>query len=89
MTEQQKIKNIIAFLAILFGESKVWHEEIMQFSPDYLIEKFERYILNTRSASDWGLHTLLRRNLLEPYFKKHNIKYEHYIEIGGEDELHN
>ena len=82
MTQQQQIKNIIAFLAILFGESKVWGDEIMHFSPDYLIEKFERYIEFTRHASDWGLSPSLRNQIFEPYCRKHNISYDHYVEIG-------
>lgn len=82
MTEQQQIKNIIAFLAILFGESKTWHEEIMQFTPEYLIEKFERYIVSTKHESDWGLHKSLRVCVFEPYCKKHNIPFDQYIEIG-------
>lgn len=86
MTEQQKIKNILAFLAILFGESKIWHEEIMGFSPQYLIEKFNRYILSTLHESDWGLHQSLRRSVFEPYCKKYNIPFEQYIEIGDTNE---
>lgn len=83
LTKEQRIKNIIAFLAILFGESKVWHETIMDFHPDYLIEKFNRYVESTRHESDWGLHPSLRRNVFELYCIKHEIPHAHYIEIGS------
>lgn len=78
MTEQQQIKNIIAFLAIFFGESKLWHEEIMKFPPDYLIEKFERYIESDRYGADWGLHPSLRRNVFDVYCEKHKIPHKEY-----------
>ncbi len=82
MTDQQQIKNIIAFLTILFGESKVWHEEIMKFSPEYLIEKFNRYIETTRFGADWGLHPLLRQSVFNVYCAKHGIPSDKYEDIG-------
>ena len=81
MTEQQQIKNIVAFLSILFGESKLWHEEIMQFPPYYLIEKFNRYIHTTRYGADWGLHPSLRRSVFDVYCHKYKIPYQEYEEI--------
>lgn len=81
MTDTDKVKNIIAFLAILFGESRLWEEEIMNFKPDYLIEKFERYILSTQNEHDWGLHPSLRRGIFEPYCIKHELTHEQYVEI--------
>jgi len=82
MTDEQKVKNIIAFLAILFGESKVWHDEIMQFTPAYIIEKFNRYVQGCVYSADWGLHPSLRRFVFEPYCKKWGIDYEQYKDIG-------
>lgn len=82
MTDQQKIKNIISFLAILFGESKIWWEEIMKFHPDYLIEKFDRYINSTRHESNWGLHMTLRKDCFEHYCQKYQIPFEQFEEIG-------
>lgn len=81
MTEQQQIKNIIAFLAIIFGESTIWHEEIMNFNPDYLIEKFKRYIKSTENESDWGLHPELRNNVFNYYCHKHGIICQQYEDI--------
>ena len=81
MTKQQQIKNIIAFLSILFGESKIWEDEIMNFSPDYLIEKFNRYINSDRYEADWGIHPLLRRNVFNRYCDKHKIPCNEYEEV--------
>lgn len=81
MTEQQQIKNIIAFLSILFGDSKLWHDEIMKFNPEYLIEKFNRYILSTRNESNWGLHPSLRKSVFESYCIKHKINHNQYTDI--------
>ncbi len=82
MTDNQQIKNIIAFLSILFGESKTWHDEIMKFQPEYLIEKFDRYIEFTRHASDWGLHPTVRRQVFDKYCELHKIPHEQYQEIS-------
>ena len=81
MTETQQIKNIIAFLAILFGESHLWYDEVMKFPPDYLIEKFKRYIKSTRNELDWGLHPFLRINVFDVYCDKWEIPKEQYTEI--------
>ena len=81
MTREQQVRNIVAFLAILFGESDTWHEEIMKFTPDYLIEKFDRYIRTTSSQSDWGLHRTLRHGVFEPYCDKWKIPISDYIEV--------
>lgn len=78
MTHQQQIKNIIAFLAILFGESKIWADEIMKFPPEYLIEKFNRYIQTTRYGADWGLHPSLKRRVFDEYCRKHDIPCDEY-----------
>lgn len=78
MTQEQQVKNIIAFLSILFGESKTWVDEIMKFKPDYLIEKFNRYIISTRHESEWGLHPSLRINVFEKYCTSHNISCKQY-----------
>ncbi len=73
MTDEEKIKNIFAFLSILFGDDKDCFKKIMDFSPAYLIEKFEAYILSTRSESDWGLHPSLRRRVFNTYCKKYEL----------------
>lgn len=78
MTKEQQVKNIIAFLSILFGENHLWYDEIMKFTPEYLIEKFERYIHTTKYGADWGLHQSLRRNVFERYCDKWKVPYQDY-----------
>jgi len=81
LSVHDQIKNIMAFLSILFGESKIWHDEIMKFPPDYIIEKYLRYVLSTRPESEWGLHPLLRNNVFNPYCEKWNIPTKEYYEV--------
>lgn len=73
MTKEEKVKNILAFISILFGEEYDLVPAIMKMSPDYLIEKFERYVLSDRPQSDWGLHPSLRRNFFNRYLEKYKI----------------
>lgn len=80
MTEQQQIKNIISFLCIICGGSYIWEEILMNFSPEYIIEKFNQYIESTKYESDWGLHPSLRRDLFDRYCIKYNIPNSPYCE---------
>lgn len=73
MDENEKVKNIFTFLCILFGEDERCFEKIMDFSPKYLIEKFERYILSPIPESNWGMHPSLRTNVFDVYCKKYNL----------------
>lgn len=73
MNKDQKVNNILSFLAIVFGESHLWHDEIMNFTPDYLIEKFERYIKSSRYEASWGIHPALRHATLDRYCAKWKI----------------
>ena len=82
MTKDDQVKNIIAFLSIIFGETKVWHEYIMNMPPDYLIEKFNRYILSTRDEHSWGLHPSLRICVFNRYCEKWHLPTEQYTYIG-------
>ena len=43
---------------------------IMKFSPDYIIEKFERYVLSTRTECSWGMHPALRSQVFQRYVDK-------------------
>lgn len=78
MTKEDQVKNIIAFLSILFGESDVFCNVIMKFPPDYLIEKFNRYILSQRDEHSWGLHPSLRRNVFNEYCIKYGLDTKQY-----------
>jgi hypothetical protein len=68
MTESDKIKNILSFLVILFGETD-FIDHIMRMSPEYIIEKFERYVLSGRVEHEWGIHPTLRRQVFDKYCK--------------------
>ena len=76
MTDHEKVANIIAFLAILFGEDKEVWGKVMQFSPQYLFEKFERYILAHRIAYPWGMHPGLRHKCYHPYVDKWELELD-------------
>lgn len=75
LSDDEKAKNIVAFLTIVFGESSDCLESLMQMSPQYLVEKFERYILSERPESDRGLHPILIKCVFEPYCDKYGLPY--------------
>lgn len=60
--------NILTFI-VIFSNSY----EILTESPDYIIEKYKRYIgdpsLVTKTP-EGGLHEILITNLIEPYKKR-------------------
>ncbi len=70
LTTEQKAKNIFAFLTLVFGEDLELSKRIMDMSPDYLIEKFERYVESDRYQADWGLHPSLRRGIYNRWCEK-------------------
>lgn len=70
MTKSDQVKNILAFLGIMFAENTEVYKEIMRKSPSYLIKKFERYILSQRDEHEWGLHPSLRRTYFNSYCRK-------------------
>ena len=76
----EKIKNILAFLSIIFNDNEDCLKEVMKIRPEYLIEKFERYVLSNRSESDWGLHPYLRRIFFDRYCEKYNLPIFNYEE---------
>lgn len=73
MTKHEQVANIIAFLSILFGESgEFW--TIMEFSPDYIIEKFNRYIESSRVEYAWGMHRALKNRVFKSYVDKWKLE---------------
>lgn len=74
MTQQDKLKNILAFLVILFGDDEHVMTKIMDFSPSYLIEKYERYIESPVAEYDYGMHPSLRQKAYEPYARRWGLK---------------
>lgn len=75
-TNEQRVKNVLAFLAILFGDDDAMWEKIMDFHPGYITEKFERYVLSERPESPWGLHPSLRRSVFNRYIEKHELEMD-------------
>lgn len=62
--------------SILFGESDIWGDEIMNFHPDYLIDKFNRYIESQGTESPWGLNPSLRRTIFNRYLDKWKLEHD-------------
>lgn len=67
---QEQLKNIFAFLSILFGEDLYLSERLMEISPHYLIEKWNRYVMSVHIEHPWGLHPNLRHQYFDEYFNK-------------------
>ncbi len=77
MTKNEQIANIICFLAIMFGEDDPQvFERILEFNPNYLIEKFNRYVESTRVEFPWGMHPGLRVHAFDVYMKKWKIELD-------------
>lgn len=75
MTKNEQIANVIAFLSIMFGEeSHQVFDDILKFSPDYIIEKFNRYIESTRVEFPWGMHPALRSSCFNRYLNKWKVE---------------
>lgn len=74
LTKHEKVANIVAFLSIIFGEDEEAFKKIMEFHPDYIIEKFERYVLDNRIANNWGLNPVLRKNIFQIYVDKWELQ---------------
>jgi hypothetical protein len=72
LSKNEKVANVIAFLSILFGEDEQMNA-VMNFSPDHIIEKFERYVLSSRTEYQLGLHPLLRSKIFEQYMHKWGV----------------
>jgi hypothetical protein len=73
MTKHEKIANIIAFLSILFGEDDEM-KTIMKFNPNYILEKYERYVESTRVEYPWGMHPSLRNQVFQRYVDKWKLE---------------
>ncbi len=70
MTEENKIKNMFAFLSILFGEDEHLSRKLIDIPPSYLIEKWDRYIESKTAEHPWGMHPNLRSEFFDLYFEK-------------------
>jgi len=63
ISKKNKLKNIVAFCALMQNGS------ILDQSPDYILEKFERYCTSNWEDWRWGLDSN-RRQLLSKWCKK-------------------
>jgi len=70
-----KLKNIVAFLQILFGETDMVRE-ILDMSPDYIIEKYDQYMSSENQEYKWGMHANLREELFNEYLERWGLKYD-------------
>ena len=52
VNKDEKIANIIAFLSIMFGENPERFKKTIEFNPNYVIEKFERYVESLSQNGD-------------------------------------
>jgi hypothetical protein len=74
MTKHEKVANIVAFLSILFGEDREAFGRVMDLPPDYIIEKFERYVLSQCTEYAWGMHPSLRNGTFQKYVDKWELE---------------
>ena len=82
ITKQEKIANILAFLFILFGDDKEVLHAIMKKDPDYIIEKYERYVESYRVEFPWGMHPMLRNGIFQRYVDKWKLGIRDIDEYG-------
>jgi hypothetical protein len=78
MTKNEQVRNILAFLSIIFGDymgedTDIILRALIKISPDYLIEKYERYILSGTPESKYGINPVLRSKLFNKYLKHWDI----------------
>lgn len=77
MTKNEQLGNIIAFLSIVFGdEDPRVFDRIVELHPDYIIEKFNRYIESTRVEFPWGMHPALRDHAFYKYMRRWQIELD-------------
>ena len=69
MTDLDKLKNILSFLCILFGDSK-FMDDIFNMSPDYILEKYERYVKSNTREWPWGMHPSMKQTTFLRYCDK-------------------
>lgn len=76
MTKHEKVANIVAFFAIMFGEDSAAWKAVMQLNPNYIIEKFERYVLTQNVQYPWGMHPNLRDHCFQRYVDKWELELQ-------------
>lgn len=74
MSKNEKVANIIAFLLVLFGEDESIVNKMSHLSPEYIIEKYERYMESNKIKYTWGMHPSLKNELFHRYLDKWKIE---------------
>lgn len=67
MTNHEKVANIISFIMILFCEDSHVMNKLIEMSPEYIMHKYDYYVLSDKSAYNWGLHPLIKERLFDMY----------------------
>jgi len=70
LTKHEKVANIVVFFSIMFGEDDAAWDALMKLNPEYIIEKFDRYVLSMSIAYPWGMHPSLRDVRFQRYVDK-------------------
>jgi hypothetical protein len=73
MTRNEKVRSIMGFLWIVFGDSDIWATHIINFEPDHLIEAFERYITSDDYTAKWIIHPIMTQCIYYQYCEKHGL----------------
>jgi hypothetical protein len=76
MSNSERIANIICFLTLIFGENENLQNMLLEMHPDYLIEKFERYIESSSNEYPWGLHPVLRQHIFHRYTRRWELELQ-------------
>ncbi len=74
MKKSDKVKNIIAFLAVMFNEDLEFVKWLSTKHPEYILEKFMRYVEYEDIAWEWGLHPALKIRLFDEWVRKNAEK---------------
>ena len=74
MSDIDKLKNIVSFLCILFGENHDVIETIFGMSPEYIMEKYERYVKSDTREWPWGMHPSLKKSVFNAWLQKFNVE---------------
>ena len=72
-----KLKNIVALLQVFFGEKDIIRE-IMDTSPDYLLEKYDYFLTSDTEAFKWGMHPNLKEELFNEYLELWGLKEDEH-----------
>lgn len=75
ISDADKLKNILSFLCILFGEKHDVMETIFSFHPEYIMEKYEKYVRSDRREWPWGMHPSLKKNVFNRWLEKHEVEF--------------